>query len=96
MNMCKTCKWWDIREESQNFDEILFPEDPKTFEPMTMPFEVRECLCPDLLFNVRPKRPDQATTYDGEGYKGGLKTGCDFGCTNHEEATCTAKRHSGE
>lgn len=78
---CKTCRWW-LPPEYEN--EIVRPLDADNdYEPMVMPFEVRQCKSPKLLFYERPPL-DGATVMDGSQYKAELYTGPEFGCVNHE------------
>lgn len=70
MDQCKTCKHWT----------------PDTYEPMVMPFEVRECKHPKLLFCERPVENPGFAVADGSTYFAGLFTAADFGCVMHEKA----------
>lgn len=80
---CKTCKWW--MEGKDSYDPICHPEDPDTYKRMEMPFEVKECKSPKLLFHERPLEADGATVQDGSNYWARLCTAQDFGCVNWEE-----------
>lgn len=82
MNTCKTCKHW--KTEGAGHSDILRPIDPDTYEPMAMPFEVRSCEHPALLFCERPLEKDGFAIADGSGYMAGLYTAEDFGCVRHE------------
>jgi hypothetical protein len=64
--------------------DVVRPVDGATMEPMAMPWEVRWCQSPRLLFHERPPERAAATLLDGSGYMAGLFTGPDFGCTLHE------------
>ena len=82
---CQTCRWWTPADD---YNEIAHPLDPTNdYLPMAMPFEVRLCKSPKLLFYERPAI-DGGTVVDGSQYKASLLTGPEFGCVNHEpEAT---------
>lgn len=79
---CQDCKYWSL--DVDWCSEITQPIDPDTFESMDMPFEVRECTNPRLLFCERPVEPNQAALEDGSGYRANLFTGPLFGCTDWE------------
>jgi len=64
--------------------QILAPVDPDTFEPMAMPFEVRECKMPAMTFCERPVEPNGFGLADGSEYFATLVTAGDFGCVRHE------------
>lgn len=82
MKTCKTCKHW--KDNPDNFQCIIHPTDPDSFEEMEMPFKVRQCRSPKLLKHERPVESDQASSLDGSEYMAALVTGPDFGCTSHE------------
>lgn len=88
MKHCKTCKHWKTPEDCDpNYrgEEICKPTDPDTYEPMEkLPFEVRRCASPKLLFAERPVESNGACVVDGSEYWAGLCTGEDFYCSNHE------------
>lgn len=83
---CKTCRHWLAEEGRRRHDEILEPVDPDTYEPMTMPFEVRQCLHPQLGFCERPVERDGFALADGSEWVARLYTAEDFGCVRHEPA----------
>lgn len=89
MKTCDTCRFWEVSDSthaSYRAEEIVAPTDPDTFKPMRLPFEVRVCACPRLLFCERPVEENGACVVDGSTYYAGLFTGPKFGCTFHEEA----------
>lgn len=65
-------------------DSIIRPEDPDTYEPMVLPFEVRTCGHPKLLFCERPLERDGFAVADGSEYMAVLYTAEGFGCVRHE------------
>lgn len=89
---CKTCRHWkqagntwdDGSEHLDNWNEITMPVDPDTYQPMEMPFEVRQCRNPKLLFCERPLESDGYAVADGSQYMARLYTAEDFGCALHE------------
>lgn len=86
MAHCKTCRHWKAREEENYRLAILTdPYDPDTFEPMAMPFEVRRCTHPKLLFCERPVEDPGFAVADGSTYFAALVTTETFGCVLHEE-----------
>ncbi|MEN6491730.1 MAG: hypothetical protein ABFC85_07040 [Rectinema sp.] len=91
MKSCKTCKHWQNPEDCDRdyrAKDICNPEDPDTYEPMkNLPFEVRRCASPRLLFSERPVESNGACVVDGSGYWAGLCTGEDFYCSNFEAGT---------
>jgi hypothetical protein len=84
VNRCNTCRHWKVDTDSVTSTELCNPTDPDTFEPMVMPFEVRECLHPKLQFCERPITVDGFAVADGSTYYAGLFTAQDFGCVRHE------------
>jgi len=50
---------------------------------MAMPFEVRECRHPSLVYFERPVERDGFGVSDGSNYWAGLFTAEDFGCIRH-------------
>lgn len=81
---CKTCKHWQLGKEPDS-DRIISPEDPDTFEPMKdLPFEVRKCENPRVLFCERPVERQGAAVMDGSNYFACLYGAEDFGCVLHE------------
>lgn len=52
MSTCAICRHWTT--SGREWDEIAKPTDPDTYEPMEMPFEVKVCKHPALLFCERP------------------------------------------
>ena len=100
MKTCKTCKWWGVKwvplvavagcsnggmTDADSHEDICEPCDPDTYEPMKMPFAVKMCGCPKLLFHERPVESDGACVADGSTYMANLLTAEDFGCVNHKE-----------
>ncbi len=83
---CGTCKHWRIDEKnySTQANDIVEPIDPDTFQPMAMPFEVKQCSHPKLLFCERPVETPGFAVADGSTYMAGLFTTADFGCVMHE------------
>lgn len=84
MDTCKTCKHWKTEDNNLTWNEITRPYDSDTYEPMEMPFEVRECKHPQLLFCERPLEKNGFCVADGSQYFAGLYTAEDFGCIRHE------------
>lgn len=86
MEKCKNCKHWTppAADDSWRETEICKPSDPETFEPMVMPFEVRICKSPKMLFCERPVESNGTAVADGSDYFASLMTGEDFGCINFE------------
>lgn len=82
MSTCSTCKHWTVGD--RYWDPIIAPEDPDTWEPMVMPFEVKVCKHPELLFCERPVDPAGFAVADGSTYMANFYTGPDFGCIKHE------------
>lgn len=82
MNNCATCKHWTPPEDF--YDEICTPLDQDTFEPMTMPFEVRMCQHPAKTFCERPVEANGFGLADASTYRATLYTGPEFGCIRHE------------
>jgi hypothetical protein len=89
MEHCKTCKWWKYEEEElfkeNHCDDILHPIDPDTDEEMVMPFEVRRCFSPKIVYFERSPDPMGISVKDGSDYFAGLCTGEAFGCINWEK-----------
>lgn len=83
INLCKTCRHWIAAPE---YDPICHPIDPDTFEPMAIPFEVRECTHPALVRFERTSEENGFGVTDASNYKARLCTGPDFGCVRHESA----------
>ena len=83
---CKTCKWWVKDVIRHRAEGVMEPIDPDTWEPMKMPFEVRVCTSPRLLFYERPVESNQAAVIDGSEYYAALITAEDFYCVNHESS----------
>jgi len=77
--ICQECNWWRD-DEPEEWDPLLHPVDVDTCERMVMPWVIRECKCPDILFYDRPVKRNQATVQDGSEYFARLCTGPDFGC----------------
>lgn len=84
MKLCKTCKWWREEEKTTIFNDILHPRAPDTYEVMEMPFIVKVCISPKLLFYERPVESTDTCVVDGSEYIAHLITAEDFGCVNHE------------
>ena len=80
---CKTCVHW--RNDDRWSDQLSRPVDPDTYEHMVMPFEVRRCMSPHLLFCERPLERDGFAVADGSEYFAALYTAPDFGCVLHVE-----------
>lgn len=70
--------------EKNCYSEIIRPTDPDSYEPMLMPWEVRHCESPNILFYERPIKPTQACVVDGSQYHAALITGPEFSCPNFE------------
>jgi hypothetical protein len=88
MNRCKTCAHWHTPVEGDHRgDDIVRPIDPDTYEPMKMPFEVRACRHPKLMFCERPVENPGFAVADGSTYFAGLYTSSEFGCVLHEPTT---------
>ena len=83
MNKCKTCKHW-IAPGNDDFQAgyICHPVDPDTYEPMAMPFEVRMCESPKIVFFERSPDSTGISLIDGSEYYASMLTGEDFGCVN--------------
>ena len=103
MKTCDTCEFWEFDPDGMNYRAawLIYPEDPDTGEPMELPFEVRRCECPRLLFCERPVEDDGACVVDGSQYFAGLITAPKFGCVFHKEgpndkATQDDNRGSGQ
>lgn len=77
---CKTCRHWQAPERNR----ITEPHDPDTYKPMLLPFEVRECKHPRLLFCERPLEENGFAVADGSEYFAALYTAESFGCVRHE------------
>jgi hypothetical protein len=84
VSACRTCAFWVIPERHQ-YDQILHPVDPDTYEPMDTGFEVRICQHPRLLFCERPLEANGFAVADGSEYMANFYTAEDFGCVKHEE-----------
>jgi len=86
VNKCRTCTHWQKEPEGKHWgaQRIIEPEDIDTGEYMEMPFEVRYCKCPRILFCERPVESCGASVADGSGYNANLLTGPEFGCLLHE------------
>ena len=78
MKICKECIWWTVT--NNGFDPISKPDDPDTCEEMVMPFEVRKCESPNVLFCERPVKINGAAVQDGSTYKAEFYTAEEFGC----------------
>lgn len=88
MSKCKNCKWWKKPGNSKEYNRgnnIIKPVDPDTCEPMEMPFEVRYCSSPGILFCERPVKSNGATVVDGSGYMADFITAPNFGCVLFED-----------
>lgn len=84
MEDCKSCVHWGIREEDR-YCGVLTPLDTDTGEEMELPYKVKYCNSPDVLFYERPVKPNQACVVDGSEYMAKLITGPEYGCVNHKE-----------
>lgn len=87
MKTCQTCKHWGVPRATKPHihDNIVEPTDPDTYKPMVMPFVVKNCGHPELLFCERPLRADGFAVADGSEYAAALYTAEKFGCALHEE-----------
>lgn len=86
MNTCDTCQYWKPTPENYyNYEEILRPTDPDTYQPMQVEFEVRLCQCPKKVRFERPPAADFASVVDGSNYRAELATGPKFGCIHHKK-----------
>lgn len=84
---CRSCTYWKTNQTDRTLsDNITHPVDPDTYEPMEMPFEVRECAHPRLAFCERPVEQDGFAVADGSQYMATLYTAEDFGCVKWEQA----------
>jgi hypothetical protein len=84
VNQCKTCVHWQQPKDDSRRWEITRPVDQDTYEPMKMPFEVRQCTHPKLLFCERPVENPGFAVADGSEYWAGFYTTEEFGCALHE------------
>ncbi len=84
MRRCKQCRWW-LNDDDHRYNEIINPTDPDTYEPMVLPFEVRECKNPNQTFCERPVRDDGFALQDGSGYQANIYTAENFGCVLWED-----------
>ena len=93
MSRCKTCKHWQKSEDGDyQTEKYTKPYDPDTYEPMlNMPFEVRECKHPKLLFCERPVENPGFAVADGSTYFAAFFTSEEFGCVMHEDGIPAAK-----
>lgn len=80
MQQCGTCRYWRLNPQYEDFDPLCQPEDDHG-DLIDMPFEVRECLHPERVYDNRPTQPD------GFGVTGRLVTGPAFGCPRGERRT---------
>lgn len=86
--ICKNCKYWKKEDTHQNYhaDEIIEPYDPDTYQPMeNLPFEVRICLCPEIVYFERQPTDKGVALIDGSNYYARMLTAENFGCVNFEE-----------
>lgn len=83
MGICDTCRYWIAPKENE-WDEICKPIDMDTYDPMVMPFEVRECKHPQLVKFERTTESNGFSVSDGSGYLARLCTGPYFGCVRHK------------
>ena len=85
---CKTCKHWHNKAPDRSgwfeHQDIINPVDPDTMDEMDMPFEVRHCSNPKLLFCERPVEANGFAVADGSTYMANLMTAEGFGCVLHE------------
>lgn len=87
MERCKTCwHWTEPEKRDYTSEKYTRPCDPDTYEPMNMPFEVKECKHPRLLFCERPVENPGFAVADGSTYFAAFFTSEDFGCVMHEKA----------
>lgn len=80
---CATCRHWGINDHGDG-RWFTNPDDPDTCLPMAMPFQVKTCLHPALLFCERPLERNGFAVSDGSGYMAYFMTAEDFGCVRHE------------
>lgn len=96
MSTCRTCRHWAgivadgwldgmMRGAGDDLD-FWMPSDAEESRIDAVRARVRQCRSPKLLFYVLPQA-GEAAVVDGSGYKAGLCTDADFGCTNHEAAS---------
>ena len=81
---CKTCKWWEKGDVFHQSNYVMHPHDPDTGRLMELPFDVRVCTSPNILFYERPVEITQAAVVDGSEYLARLITAEEFYCANHE------------
>lgn len=82
---CRDCKHWGV--EPREYDRIVTPEDPDTYEPMDpslLAFKVNRCDNPALHRFERPTESNGFAVNDGSEYFAALYTGEDFGCVRFE------------
>jgi hypothetical protein len=79
---CKDCKHW---EDGDEYDLIMHPLDPDTYNFMEMPFKVFECKNPNITLFERNPNSNGVSLCDGSDYKAKMYTGEDFGCINAEK-----------
>ncbi len=86
MNTCKTCKHWKSVKSHAivRVEEICAPRDQDTYDLMEMPFEVRQCTSPALVFRERTCESNGFSITDASDYFAILCTAEDFGCVRHE------------
>ena len=86
MDKCKTCKHWTSPSANENWDaaSICHPVDPDTYERMKMPFEVRMCESPKIVYFERNPDSTGISLTDASRYYASMLTGEDFGCVNYE------------
>lgn len=88
MNMCKTCKHWQLPRERFRESDICSPLDPDTYKPMQRGFEVRICRMPTQTFSECPTEINGFGLADGSDYYAVMATAEGFGCVRHEPAEC--------
>jgi hypothetical protein len=85
LGKCKTCEHW-CRTSDDRWDGIANPYDPDTMDYAVMPFEVRQCTSPNIVYFERNPNSNGISLKDGSDYRAVMYTGEDFGCVLYEEA----------
>lgn len=85
---CKDCKHWGAdQDRDTDYDKIITPTDPDTYEPMDrklLAFQVRRCDNPALHRFERPTEINGYAVNDGSEYYAALYTAEEFGCVRFE------------
>ena len=92
VNLCATCRHWLVSDKDWPHGGITQPVDPDTYEPMEMPFEVRECQHPKLMFCERPVENPGFAVADGSTYVAKFYTTGAFGCVLHQPDAASSPR----